>query len=97
MIREKIAVFRDRLMNLSIAYRGTFNQKSIHTPIVLRDLAKFCRAYESTFHPDPRVHAVLEGRREVWLRIQEYLELSVDEVYSLHKIREMVPHTREEN
>lgn len=43
---------------------------------VLADLARFCRAGETTFHPDPRVHAVLEGRREVWLRIQKYLRMT---------------------
>ena len=42
---------------------------------VLADLSRFCRATESTFHPDARIHAVLEGRREVWLRIRAYLDL----------------------
>jgi hypothetical protein len=39
----------------------------------LLDLAEFCRANESCFHEDPRMHAALEGRREVWLRIQEHI------------------------
>lgn len=52
---------------------------------VLADLARFCRAGESTFHPDARVHAVLEGRREVWLRIQKYLRLSAADVDRLVK------------
>lgn len=52
---------------------------------VLADLAKFCRAGESTFHPDPRVHAVLEGRREVWLRIQKYLRLTAADIDRLAK------------
>lgn len=43
---------------------------------VLADLAKFCRAEESTFDPDARIHAVHEGRREVWLRIQRHLRLT---------------------
>lgn len=51
---------------------------------VLADLAKFCRANETTFNPDPRVHAVLEGRREVWLRIASHLNLSDDELYELY-------------
>lgn len=50
---------------------------------VLRDLAKFCRARESTFHLDARVSAVLEGRREVWLRLQEHLQLTDEELYAL--------------
>lgn len=48
---------------------------------VLKDLDKFCRASESCFHADPRLHAVLEGRREVWLRIQDYLKLSPEQLW----------------
>lgn len=51
---------------------------------VLADLARFCRAKESTFHPDPRVHALAEGRREVWLRIQHHLQLSDDQLFDLY-------------
>jgi hypothetical protein len=51
---------------------------------VLQDLAKFCRANQSTFHPDPRVHAVAEGRREVWLRIQQHLQLSDDQLWQIY-------------
>lgn len=50
---------------------------------VMKDLERFCRANESCFHPDQRVHAVIEGRREVWLRIQQHLTLTPDE---LHRI-----------
>lgn len=52
--------------------------------LALEDLAKFCRANESTFHPDPRVHAVLEGRREVWLRIQQHINLPPEELHRLY-------------
>lgn len=52
---------------------------------VLSDLAKFCRANETTFNPDPRVAAMLDGRREVFLRIQEHLNLSNDELYNLYR------------
>jgi hypothetical protein len=43
---------------------------------VLFDLRAFCRADQSTFDADARVHALREGRREVLLRIQAYLNLS---------------------
>lgn len=39
--------------------------------LVLTDLASFCRAHDTTFHTDERTHAMLEGRREVFLRIQQ--------------------------
>ena len=51
---------------------------------VLTDLAKFCRANESTFHPDARAHAVAEGRREVWLRIARHLNLSDEQLWALY-------------
>lgn len=51
---------------------------------VLEDLAKFCRAHESTFHEDARMHAVLEGRREVWLRIQNAMGLIGEELFALY-------------
>ena len=51
--------------------------------LVLSDLAKFCRAYSTTFHPDPRVAAQLDGRREVFLRIQKYLKLTDDQIWDL--------------
>jgi hypothetical protein len=36
---------------------------------VLNDLRKFCRADQPTYMTDARDHALLEGRREVWLHI----------------------------
>ena len=50
---------------------------------VLADLAKFCRATEPTWHPDPRTHALLEGRREVWLRIQRYINMPAEQLIPL--------------
>jgi hypothetical protein len=64
------------------AYVKTFN--GAFAEEVLADLARFCRAEQSTFHADARIHAVLEGRREVWLRIQEHLKLSDDELFALY-------------
>ena len=55
---------------------------------VLADLAVFCRATESCFDADPRIHAVLEGRREVWNRIQDHLHLTNEQVYALYNHRD---------
>jgi len=63
------------------AYRDVF--RGPNAEIVLGDLSRFCRAHESTFHPDARAHAVAEGRREVFLRISEHLHLSEDELWAL--------------
>lgn len=48
--------------------------------IVKRDLEAFCRGNDSAFNADDRVHALLTGRQEVYLRIQDHLRLSRDEL-----------------
>lgn len=63
---------------------------------VLQDLAKFCRANQSTFHPDPRAHAVAEGRREVWLRIQQHLRLTDDQLWQVYGQPPSLPPTTKE-
>lgn len=73
------------LQDRQTAYRKLFSQDDLNNPdpvkkLVIEDLEKFCRARESTFHPDARVAAALDGRREVVLRIQDYLVLSLDEL-----------------
>ena len=74
--RAKQYLFRRRT-----AYVKTFLNP--YGDVVLRDLARFCRANASTFHTDARAHAVAEGRREVWLRIQQHLRLTDDELWAL--------------
>lgn len=68
----------DVLRERKTAYGQTFDTEAAKA--VIEDLKRFCRANESTFHVDARAHAVLEGRREVWLRIQDYMELSVEQL-----------------
>jgi hypothetical protein len=63
------------------AYRATF--KGPLAEVVLRDLAKFCRANESTFDDNERVQSKLDGRREVFLRISQHLHLSPEELWKL--------------
>ena len=83
----KLQQLKDYFTGRVRAYRMVFDPKNQYTETVLKDLAQFCRAHEPTFHADPRIHAVMEGRREVWLRIQQNLNLSIEEVYQLHKIK----------
>lgn len=71
---------KGKLALRSQAYRLTFEKESVQAQRVLKDLAVFCRANATTFNPDSRVHAVLEGRREVWLRIQQHIQLTPDEL-----------------
>lgn len=77
-IKERLRVF---LSSRKTAYTQVFNPADTHVQTVLKDLGKFCRANESCFHPDARAHAVAEGRREVWLRITEHMNLTPDEFW----------------
>ena len=71
------------LMGRQTAYRVVFDGPRAQE--VLADLAKFCRANETTFNPDPRIEGRLDGRREVWLRIQHHLQLTPDELWKLYQ------------
>lgn len=72
------------LRNRQAAYCRVFLEHGTDTDVVLQDLAKFCRAHESTFHTDPRLAAMLDGRREVWLRISHHLRLSHDQIWDIY-------------
>lgn len=67
------------------AYRTTFNGPLADA--VLKDLARFCRAAESTFHDNDRVQSKLDGRREVWLRIAHHMNLTPDDLWRLYSGR----------
>ena len=64
------------------AYQVAFSSAAGQS--VQDDLATFCRAAETCFHVDPRIHAALEGRREVWLRIRQHLDLSIEQLMDLY-------------
>jgi len=67
------------------AYQLTFPDGTAATNFVLEDLARFCRANESCVVPgDHDRTMLLEGRREVWLRIQQHLNLTAQELMTLY-------------
>lgn len=77
-LKDKLrAVFSTRQQQYKQTFKGPVAEE------VLKDLARFCRANTSTFHEDARLHAMAEGRREVWLRIQNHLRLTPDELWRL--------------
>lgn len=57
--------------------------------LVRTDLARFCRADATTWSDDARHHARLEGRREVWLRIEQHLKLEPEELARLYGAMEL--------
>lgn len=72
------------LMGVKRAYQLTFQLNQPANVMVMEDLARFCRATESCVVPGERDKTlILEGRREVWLRIQEYLNLTPEQLYAL--------------
>lgn len=71
---------RDFLITRKQAYQKTFSGR--FGEMVLEDLARFCRADESTFHSDPRVEGIMQGRREVWLRISKHMNMTPDQMVS---------------
>lgn len=83
MTREELTErLRIALLERQHRYKQIF--KGPNADAVLFDLARFCRANESTFNPDPYLSAVAEGRREVWLRIQRHLQLSPADLWALY-------------
>lgn len=49
---------------------------------VMKDLARFCRAYELTFNAQSqKMQDLGEGRREVFLRIMQFTQLTHEELY----------------
>lgn len=63
-------------------YQRVFNGQDAE--YVMQDLARFCRAEKSCFHTDARTQALLEGRREVWLRIKHHLDLTEEELKEIY-------------
>lgn len=65
-----------------VAYKKTFDNPEGRK--VLADLRRFCRASMPTADVN-NVHAtfLLEGRREVWLRIMSHLQLTDEDVFNL--------------
>lgn len=83
-LNRRIAKARDFLRSRAQSYRLTFDKGNAANVAVLVDLAKFCRAHVSTANQDPIVMALLEGRRDVWLRVQQHLKLDDDTLWMIY-------------
>jgi len=72
---QALAIFTD----CKRAYQLVFNTPAGEA--VLLDLTPFCRAKETCVIPGDRDKTyVLEGRREVFLRIRDYLDLTPEQL-----------------
>lgn len=87
---QRVAAWLMALLGLTgWAYRRLFmpdGQLGVSRQHVLADLRDFTFATRSTFDPDPLVMARREGRREVWLRLTNYLNLDEAVVQQLMEI-----------
>lgn len=73
-------------------YQLSLGRLDVHAQRVLGDLAKFCRANESCVVPGDRdLSLILEGRREVWLRIANHLHLTPAQLYAIYTGHEFNP------
>ena len=86
MVEPADAVRKARafLFGRSKSYRRIFDLANRDAQTVLEDLAFFCRANVSTAHDEPTMSARLDGRREVWLRIQQHLNLDDETLWQLY-------------
>jgi hypothetical protein len=72
--------------------RPTFGRPTPASEAILADLAYFCRANRPSIEwthdgaIDPLACARLEGRREVWLRINEALHLAPEVILNLKEV-----------
>jgi hypothetical protein len=82
---------RERRLNYQLAANQPATQE------MLIDLAAFCRANETCLVKDKNgaidqtATFILEGRREVWLRIQAHLNLSSKQLFMLLTGRQFNP------
>lgn len=84
MISELVQRTKEFLFSRRTAYCRVFSVESRDAQLVLADLAKFCRAHVSTGAPESHVAARLDGRREVWLRVQQHLKLDDETLWLLY-------------
>ncbi|MFN3991227.1 MAG: hypothetical protein ACK4IS_13325 [Erythrobacter sp.] len=77
-----------RAFHYQAVFFGEGKQLTPHAEKVIADLRDFCRANKTTFDADPRVHALLEGRREVILRIFDMLGIDSREVRHFVEVKD---------
>lgn len=91
-LRRRVASVRLRMkLRRREAYAQVFGFEGARTPAqeaVLADLRRFCRASTSCWAEEPRAHALLEGRREVFLRIQQFLGMTEEQILQLAEMED---------
>lgn len=90
--QEQLNKYIENIKNRMISYKNCFDTSQLENRAVLTDLALFCRMFTTTADPiqaeDPKI---LEGRRQVFLRIQEHLQFECMQLYQLHPLKMLTP------
>lgn len=77
---------QDAALKHLIARQGAYKRFWAGKPIgddlaiVHADMKMFCRGGTTPWDADPRIHALITGRYEVWLRIQQHVTMSEAEL-----------------
>ncbi|MCK5133506.1 MAG: hypothetical protein KAR40_15305 [Candidatus Sabulitectum sp.] len=82
-LREAHQVAEREYRSLSAAFKRVFGEGQPLPDDAGRIrvfLARFCRADTSTFDKDARVHALLEGRREVYQLVYDLVGMREDDI-----------------
>lgn len=81
VVERKQAMLRSR----RDAYRRLFagNALTGDADIVLGDLKRFCRGNQTPWDTDPRIHALLTGRFEVYSRIVNHMTMQFDDLWEM--------------
>ena len=70
-----------RLERRQLAYKRMLgNLVDEDREIIEADLEWFCMGNRAVFHENERVHVLLTGRQEVWMRIQDHVRLDLEEL-----------------
>jgi hypothetical protein len=76
---------RNLLLRRRGQYQATFGDDT--GKFVLGDLFHICHAGSTTYRGDPNDALVAEGKRQVWIHIQNMLHATDDEMYKLARQR----------
>lgn len=80
--RKKLVEFLERRRQ---AYARVF--KGAHPDdltVVMDDLKRFCRGGQTPWHDSERVHCLITGRHEVYTRITNHVNMTIDELFDLY-------------
>lgn len=78
---DDVATFLRRRQQAYTAVFATGNASEDDLKFVMLDLAYFTRAYSPTWNENQKVQDLLEGRREVFMRIMDFTSLDHDTLY----------------